>query len=266
MAILATPVEESAAILDVALGRIDLALLTILRHAVPFEIPQMRVHRLGADELPSAGGSALRVELHHAGLHRHPSRPRARPAAVPTPRAPILERQRRCSTPPTCIEPAASLSGPARPIGVAARPAYGLMDLAEKAGRATAHPADPGRTPPRTTAITDLAGTDAEVVFVTRHAMTIESPNTSRKIRNAPIAEERRNTYASVSASVSRIPHIASDVAETVGNKEESIGSAPASPHRLKPSRAKAMCRQNLRNEVPAARQLALSCRHSQRS
>jgi hypothetical protein len=110
------------------------------------------------------------------------------------------------------------------------------MDLAEKAGRATAHPADPARTPPRTTAITDLAGTDAEVVFVTRHAMTIESPNTSRKIRNAPIAEERRNTYASVSASVSRIPHIASDVAETVGNKEESIGSAP--PHLTGSNRA----------------------------
>ena len=91
MAVLAAPLEESTAILHVALGRIDLALLAILRHAVPFEIAQVRVHCLGADKLPSAGGSALRVELHHAGLHRHPSRPRARPAPVPAPRAPILE-------------------------------------------------------------------------------------------------------------------------------------------------------------------------------
>lgn len=113
------------------------------------------------------------------------------------------------------------------------------MDLAEKAGRATAHPADPARPRPSTTAITHLAGTDAEVVFVTYHEMTIGSRNTSRKSRDAPIAEERRNNYASVSASVSRIPHIASDAARTVGNKGESIGSAPASPHRLKPSRAK---------------------------
>jgi hypothetical protein len=32
----------------------------------------MRVHCLGADILPSAGGSALRVELHHASLHLPP--------------------------------------------------------------------------------------------------------------------------------------------------------------------------------------------------
>ena len=177
MAVIAAPVEESAAILHVALGRIDLALLAILRHAVPFEIAQMRVHCLGADELPAPRRSALRVELHHAGLHRHPSRPRARPAPVPAPRAPILERQRRRSAPAPRIEPAASLSGPTQPIGVAARPAYGLMDLAEEAGRASAHPADPARTRPRTTTIADLAGTDAEVVFVACHETTIGSRN-----------------------------------------------------------------------------------------
>jgi hypothetical protein len=102
------------------------------------------------------------------------------------------------------------------------------MDLTEEAGPSSAHPADPASTPPRTIAITDLAGTDADVVFVMCHETTIGSRNTSRKNRNAPIAEERRNTCASVSASVSRIPHIASDVAETVGNKEESIRSARA--------------------------------------
>src|SRR5271163_440786 len=111
MAIVAAPVQESAAILHVAPGRIDTALRVILGHAVPFEVTQVRVHCLGADELPAAGGSALRVELYYARLHRHPSRPRARPAPVPAPRAPILEIQRRCSAPAPRVEPAASLPG-----------------------------------------------------------------------------------------------------------------------------------------------------------
>jgi hypothetical protein len=38
----------------------------------------VRVHRLGADILPAAGGSALRVELHDAGLP-----PRVAPACAP---------------------------------------------------------------------------------------------------------------------------------------------------------------------------------------
>jgi hypothetical protein len=38
VAVLAAPVEESTAILHVALARIDLALLAILGHAVPFKI------------------------------------------------------------------------------------------------------------------------------------------------------------------------------------------------------------------------------------
>src|SRR5450631_3899986 len=65
MPVIPTPVQESATILYIALGRIDLALRGILGHAVPFEVTQMRVHCLGADKLPPAGGSALRVELHH---------------------------------------------------------------------------------------------------------------------------------------------------------------------------------------------------------
>src|SRR5450631_1561816 len=94
MPVIAAPVQESAAIFNIALGRIDLALRTILRYAISFEVTQMRVHCPGADKLPSADGSALRVELHHAGLHRHPSRARPHPAPVPAPSAPILEAQR----------------------------------------------------------------------------------------------------------------------------------------------------------------------------
>ena len=173
--------EKGTAILRVVLGRIDLALLAILRHAVPFEVAQVRVHRFGADELPSTRGSALRVEFHHAGLHRHPTRPRAQAAPVPALRAPILQLQRRRGAPAPRIEPAASLSGPTQPIGVAARPADGLMDLTEEGDRASAHPKDPAHTRSSITAITDLAGTDAKVVFVACHETTIGSRNTSRK-------------------------------------------------------------------------------------
>ena len=38
MAVIASPLQEGAAILHVALGRIDLALLAIFRHAVTFEM------------------------------------------------------------------------------------------------------------------------------------------------------------------------------------------------------------------------------------
>jgi hypothetical protein len=45
-----------------ALGRIDLSFLAVARHPVAIEVAQMRVHGLGADELPSARGAALLVE------------------------------------------------------------------------------------------------------------------------------------------------------------------------------------------------------------
>src|ERR1700686_1404800 len=158
MPVLAAPVQESAAILHVALARIDLALLAILRHAVPFEIAQVRVDRLGADKLPSAGGSALRVELHHAGLHRHPSRQRARPAPVPAPRAPILEAQRRCSAPAPRIEPATSLPGAGVPVRIAASAPDRPMDLTDEAGRASTRRADSARGYLPATTIADLTG------------------------------------------------------------------------------------------------------------
>src|ERR1700693_6106878 len=120
MSVIPAPLQESAAILHVAPGRIDLALRTILGHAVPFEVTQVRVHGLGTDKLPSVGGSALRVEFYHARLHRHALRPCARPGPVPAPRAPILEAPRRCSAPAARIEPAASLPGAEVPVRIAA--------------------------------------------------------------------------------------------------------------------------------------------------
>ena len=57
MTVIAAPVKEGMSILCIALGRIDLALRAILRHAVPLQVTQVRVHCHGADKLPSAGGS-----------------------------------------------------------------------------------------------------------------------------------------------------------------------------------------------------------------
>src|SRR5260370_18458553 len=145
MPVLASPLQESATILHVALARIDLALRTILRHAVPFEVTQMRIHCLGADKLPSAGGSALRIEFHHPGLHRHPSRPRARPVRVPAPRPPILEAQRRCSAPAPRVEPAASLPGAGVPVRIAASTPDRPLDLTDEAGRASTRRTDSAR-------------------------------------------------------------------------------------------------------------------------
>jgi len=175
MAVLAAPVEESAAILHIALARIDLAFLTILRHAIPFEIAQVRVHRLGADILPSAGSSALRVELHHARLHRHPSRPRARPAPIPAPGAPIPEAQRRCSAAAPRVESAASLPGAGVPVRIAASAPDRPMDLTKEAGRAPTRRADPTCVCLCIATVADLAGADAEVVFIACHETTIGS-------------------------------------------------------------------------------------------
>lgn len=183
MPVIPTPFQECAAILHVTLGRIDLPLRTILGHAVPFEVTQVCVHCLGADKLPSAGSSALRVELQHAGLHRHPLRPRARPAPVPAPRAPILEAHRRRRAPAPRVEPAASLPGSEVPVRIAAGAPDRAMNLTDEAGRASTRYAGsaPGYLPGTT--IVNLAGTDTKVVFVARHQTTIGSRTSSRKAK-----------------------------------------------------------------------------------
>jgi hypothetical protein len=61
MAIVASPLQESAAVLHVALGRIDLTLRAILGHAVPFEVTQVR------DPPPWRRRTAVRGRLRAAG-------------------------------------------------------------------------------------------------------------------------------------------------------------------------------------------------------
>src|SRR5450631_4102003 len=183
MPVIPPPFQKRAAILYIALGRIDVALRAILGHAVPFEIAQVRFHCLGADKLPSAGGSALRVEFYYAGLHRHPSRPRAPALPVPTPRAPILEVQRCCRAPAPRVEPAASLPGAGVTVRIAASVADRPLDLTDEAGRASLRRADSSRGFLPAAAIADLAGMDTKVVFVARHRTTIGSRKADCKIR-----------------------------------------------------------------------------------
>src|SRR5450432_4942245 len=216
MAVIAAPLLESPTLLHIALGRIDLALRTILRHAVPFEVTQVRVHCLGADKLPSAGSSALRVELHHPGLHRHPSRPRARPAPVPAPSAPILEAQRHCGAAAPRVEPAASLPRAGVPVRIAASAPDRPMDLTDEAGRASTRRADPARGFSSAAATADLARTDTKAVFIARHQTTIGSPTLSRKTRNEVRVMQRRNTCASEDTVISDSQHVAGDGSRSI--------------------------------------------------
>jgi hypothetical protein len=194
--VIPAPAQESVPILYVTLRGIDLALRNILCYAVPFEVTQVCIHCLGADKLPPAGGSPLRVEFYYAGLHRHPPRPRARPAPVPAPRTPTFQTQRRRRAPAPRVEPAASLPGAEIPVRIAASAPDRPMDLTDEAGRASTRRADSalGYLPPTT--IADLAGTDTKVVFLARHRTTIGSRTLSRKSRNAIRVTQRGNTCA----------------------------------------------------------------------
>ena len=219
MPIIPTTVQESVAILHVAIGRIDLALLAILRHAIPFEVTQVRIHGLGADKPPPASGSALWIELHHAGLHRHPSRPGARPAPVPAPRAPILEAQRCCSAPAPRVEPAASLPGAGVPVRIASSAPDRSMDLTNEAGRASTRRAGPAPGYLPAAAIADLARTDTELVLVARHQTTIGSRPLSRKARNAVRMMQRGNGCSSEDKAISDFQHVARDGSRSIENK-----------------------------------------------
>src|SRR5262249_46088455 len=108
--VLATAFDKRATVFHIPFGRIDLALLAVVRHAVPLEIAQVSFDGLGADESPAARRPTLGVELHDPGLDRAAPRPRTNPT-IPAPRAPVLQPgHNRCAA-ATRIKPAASLPG-----------------------------------------------------------------------------------------------------------------------------------------------------------
>ena len=205
VAVVAAPVEEGAAVLGVALGRIDLSLLAVAVDAIALQIAQVGVHRLRADERPSARRAALRVELHDPRLHRHAAGAGPPAAGVPAPGAPPLQPGGGRSAPASRVEPAASLPGRTQPIGVAAGAADSLMHLGQE--RLRARP-DGARGAPAST-VADPAGTDAEMVFVGRHEATIGRSNGRHKVENDGVGPWRRNTCCRVEAAELRTTHIA---------------------------------------------------------
>ncbi len=179
MAVLSPPVEEGGTIGDVLVGGIDLALLPVAGHAVALQITQMRVHRLATDELASTRAPTLRIELHDPRLDRHPARAGPDATRVPAPPVPALQSHRDLSAPAARIAPPARLPPPGQSVRVAARPADGLMHLADEGlgprpNRARArHPRSARAT------VAHLAGTDAESLFVGRHDATIGGPESA---------------------------------------------------------------------------------------
>ena len=225
--VLAAPVQKGASILRVTLARIDLALLAVLRHAVPFKIAEVRIHRLGADKLPSADSSALRVEFYNARLHRHSPRPCARPAPVPAPRAPILQRQRRRGAPASRVEPAAALPSPATcrtadPVGVAAGLADRDLDLGQEGLRAWIDARAAAARP---------SWTNAEIGIVCCHPLDIGGQKFRCKTLHAMIVAWRTIACRGVKTAESPTPHIASATHFSIENKVESEESGTPSPY-----------------------------------
>jgi hypothetical protein len=229
VAVMPAPVEESATILHVALGRINLALLAVLRHAVPFKIAQVRIHCLGTDKLPSAGSSALGVELHHTGLHRHTPRPCAHPACVSAPRVPIPQRQRRRGAPAPRVEPAAALPFPrprrtADPVGVAAGPAHRDLDLGQEGLRTWIDARAAAARP---------SWTNAEIGVIGCHPLEIDGQKSRCKTLRATIVAWREITCCGVKTAESPTPHIANATHFSIENKVESEEGGTPSPCRV---------------------------------
>lgn len=173
MAVLAAPFEEGGAIGNIPVGGIDLALLAVACDAIALQIAQMRGHRRAAHELPSTRRAALRVELYDPRLHRHPPRASADAVRIPAPPIPAFQPSGNLRVPTPRVAPPARLPRPGQEIGVAARPADGLMHLADEGlGSRANRPRQTRRAP-----VTNLTGTDAKLVVVGCHGPTIESAN-----------------------------------------------------------------------------------------
>ncbi|WP_245322199.1 hypothetical protein [Bradyrhizobium sp. LTSPM299] len=94
------------------------------------------------------------------------------------------------------------------------------MDLTDEAGRASTRCADPARSCPPT-AITDLAVTDAKVVFVMCHETTIGGRKAQHKGRDSIRVLQRRDFCASEGAAISHSSRIAGDGSRSIERKRQ---------------------------------------------
>ncbi len=166
-----------------------MALLAVAGNAIALQIAQVGVHRLGADELPSAPAAALRVELHDPRLHRHAARSGALTGQAATPPVPALQIRRDLRTTTARVESAARLSLPGQSVRITARPADRLMHFADKSYRALTHPYGTRWSP-----VADPAGADADVTVFLRHRLTIGPRNRRFKASKSSVALWRSKT------------------------------------------------------------------------
>jgi len=164
--------------------------VTVVRRggaAIAFEVTQVGVSGLADHPAhPRPASTALRIELYDARLDHHAASAEADAAPVPAPSSSAAgEGRHHLRTPASGVEAAASLSDPRLPIGVASSTPYRLLDLTDKAGRASTQHTDPARAQPHATTVADLARTDAKAVIIMRHRTTIGGRNAPCKRENA---------------------------------------------------------------------------------
>jgi len=199
VAVVPAPFDERTAILDIPAGRIDLAPLPVLRHAITLEIAKVRIDGFGADELPPSHGTGLGIELHDTSLDRNPPRARA-DATVAAPWLPVLQRGGRGGTTPPLVKPATSLPGVTQAGRIAASPSNSLLNLPVEAGRAAATATNAALANPRATAVPDPAGPETEIVVIARHDITIGRETKACKRQNTGIAAWRRKDVSCVAS------------------------------------------------------------------
>lgn len=165
--IAAAAVEEVPTVGSILSRGIDLAAFAVARNTITFEVAQMCLDRLGADEGPSPGRAPLRVQLHDPRLHGHAPGPHPAPVRAARPRVPALQLGRYFRAPAARVEPSACLSLSGQPVRIAARAAHGLVHFDEEALRFAAHARRPRLLVP------GFARADAELGRVTGHGETI---------------------------------------------------------------------------------------------
>lgn len=221
MTVLASALDEGAAVRLVLDRRIGVALLAVAGDAIAFEIAEMSVDRFAhrAAHLRTMR-AALRIELHDARLDDDATR--SKPSGWIAPPAAAVSRkcrrQLRASSPG--VEPAASFSSfpatcrpriSADPTRIAAGPADGDLDLPDEGQR------------PRTDALSAGSGSEGSnveiVSVVARHAETIGIDIGLRNGSRAPIAVERKNTGGSVETAGRATSHLLNVSLYSIENK-----------------------------------------------
>jgi len=190
MSVLPPAVEEWATVSGI-LGRgVDLALLTVARDTIAFEVAQVCIDRLGADKRPPARRASLRVQLHDPRLHGHP--PGARPGSVRTagPRVPALQLGCQFRASAARIEPTVRRPPPGRPVWIAACTANGLVHFSKETARYSTH------TSGSRALVSDLARADADVVLFTGHEPTIGNRGGGRSSLHSRLSHPRRQRLA----------------------------------------------------------------------